>query len=307
MSPNTHLSAAAAALAAPGARSKNRSTLARIGVGTLLAAALPLLGVGCDAAAPLEEEAAAGPAAAESVDAVRRASSSGSKFGTLCQKDYQGGWLDSLPYSYDRCQGFVDELSDTDTSVFYYNLKQEKDFLETARDQDRAEKVDLLFLSTHGSVSGDTARFSMYESMTRALTKSMKLGDESQRLSILSGYACDTMAGTDAQLIQRWKPAYAGGLRYVTGAWDLLWDSPTTDEVGEDYADNLQDNIPLQDAWSDAVSDWATEQHPAIQATGSTWNECLSRKKNMKWKNYSSYARLAGASVKYYCGHRWTN
>lgn len=277
-----------------------RKTLARLGCGFLAAAALATVGCGME---PLAEQPAADPAVAEQA----RALSGVSLFGALCQKDYQSGWLDTLSYSYNRCQGFVDELSDTDTQEFYYNLKGKKPYLEKAQDQDLAEKVDLLFLSTHGGASGSSARYAMYEKDTRAFTMNMYLGNESHRLSILSGYACDTMKGTDAELIARWKPVYAGGLRYVTGAWDVLWDGITTDEVGEDYADNLQDGLSIQNAWSDAVSDWATEQHPAIQATGSTWNDCLSRKNGMKLSNYASYPRLVDGAVKYYCGHRWTN
>src|SRR6266567_488403 len=45
------------------------------------------------------------------------------RFGTRCQSDYQNSWQESLPYQWKRCAGFNNELDDTDTKVFYFNLQ----------------------------------------------------------------------------------------------------------------------------------------------------------------------------------------
>lgn len=234
------------------------------------------------------------------------ASSPGSTFGTLCQSAFQNNWRDTLPYAYNRCEGFNNELSATDTQKFYFNLKGGKPFLETDRDQDLVETVDMLYLSTHGGLQSDSSRWAMWDMNTRAFTKNMTLGNEGKGLSILSTYSCDTLGGTDSEIITHWKTPFSGGLRYVAGAWDVLWDGITTDECGEDYADNLQDGMTIQDAWTDAIWDWATTQHPAVQTTGTSEADCLKRKKDMKFTNFSAFSRVSGSAVKWYCGHRWT-
>jgi len=40
------------------------------------------------------------------------------RFGTRCQKEFQGGWLETLPEMWNRCARFNNELDDTDTKVF---------------------------------------------------------------------------------------------------------------------------------------------------------------------------------------------
>src|SRR3954451_17554916 len=70
---------------------------------------------------------------------LQQASSPGATFGTLCQSSFQNGWQNSLSYVYDNCQGFVDQLSNSDWSNFYFNLHGARPFIETDQDQNVAE------------------------------------------------------------------------------------------------------------------------------------------------------------------------
>ncbi|HKO89075.1 MAG TPA: DUF6345 domain-containing protein, partial [Burkholderiales bacterium] len=100
---------------------------------------------------------------------------------------------------------------------------------------------------------------------------------------------------------------FRGGLRIATGSHDKLYDSLTTDEVGEDYADNLQDGDKIKYAWADANSDWNTDQDVTVMATGSSSSNCQSRRDNMKWQNFSSYGRLRDGAITHYCRTSWQN
>src|SRR5258706_4654297 len=65
------------------------------------------------------------------------------RFGTECQADYQNNWQVNLENSWKRCSWFNDELDDTDTKVFYYNLDGAKPFFETPSDQLELDNVHL--------------------------------------------------------------------------------------------------------------------------------------------------------------------
>jgi len=263
------------------------------------------LATGCGAV-DVNAESAAAQAPTE-FGAQAQAASPGARFGTLCQSDYSGSWLHTLPSAWDLCANFNDELSSTDTQAFYWNLHGKKPYLETANDQDLAETVDLLFMGTHGGAFDPTyAAYAMWDYQVNAVTKNMSLGNEAHGLSILSTYSCDTLYNGDNKQIARWSPALGGGLRYVTGAWDLVWFGWTTDDVGEDYADDLQDGYTLRNAWADGTWDWYATNHPAVLATGTSESNCVSRKMNMKWTNYDAYSRLTTGSINWYCSTMWT-
>src|SRR5262249_4392128 len=92
------------------------------------------------------------------------------KFGALCQRDFQNGWLPTLGEVWNRCQGFVDELDASDTKAFYWTLHGKKPFIETDNDQDVAETVHLLYMNTHGGAWSDTATYAMWDKNARAFT-----------------------------------------------------------------------------------------------------------------------------------------
>jgi hypothetical protein len=231
----------------------------------------------------------------------------GRTFGTFCTESYQNGWQNTLSESHERCSWFNDELNDTDTLSFYYNLKGARPFLENSLDSSGAETVDHVFLNTHGGAWSDGAVYAMWDQNSLANTKNMRLGDESTGLSILSTYACATLYNGDNKLISRWANTLRGGLRFVTGSWDKLYDGITTNEVGEDYADELQGGSTIRYAWRDATSDWHADQDPAVMASGTGESDCLSRLKNMKWTNFTNYPRRVDGAVTWICRTRWSN
>ncbi|MBI4511073.1 MAG: hypothetical protein HY698_15680 [Deltaproteobacteria bacterium] len=275
----------------------------RITAGTLSFLAGGLL-FGCDGtstelggAGELDE----GDVASESLPAV-----GGARFGTMCQKEYENGWQTTLDYVWNRCGWFNNELDDTDSKIFYYNLHGTKSLWETSWDQNYLDNVNLFYSSTHGGAWSGSAVYAMWDDGDLAYTSSMRLGDESYGLSIMSTYSCDTLK-LDGQLINRWRNTMRGGLRYVTGSHDTLWDGLTTDETGEDYADELQKSNTIRYAWRDGNSDWYVDNDVAVMTTGLNSSDCSSRRSGMKWQNYTSYNRRRDGDAAYYCWTYWDN
>jgi hypothetical protein len=64
------------------------------------------------------------------------------------------------------------------------------------------------------------------------------------------------------------------GLHLYCGAYDNMYDGYTTDECGEDVADDLTDGDTVADAWISGVSDWKVDNHPVVVGPGNaaTWN-----------------------------------
>lgn len=229
------------------------------------------------------------------------------RFGTECQEEYQNDWQDELHYVWERCSGFNNELDDTDTKVYYYDLHGAKSWWENTNDQLGMETVNLLYASTHGGGWATQSVWAMWDQNQLADSLKMRLGDESNGLSIFSTYSCETLKFNDGKLWTRMGPVMRGGLRYATGSHDKLYDGITTDETGEDYADNLQDGDTIRYAWKDGNSDWATSQDVTVMATGSNKSNCESRRDGMKWQNYTSYGRLRDGQIGWYCYWYWNN
>ena len=230
------------------------------------------------------------------------------RFGTGCQKEYQNGWLATLDYNWDRCGWFNNELDDTDTKVFYYNLHGAKWWWEQGGDQLTLDNVNLFYALTHGGAWADRSVWAMWDQNQLAESINMRLGDESYGLSILATYSCETLKFSDDKMWTRMGPIFRGGLRIAVGSHDKLYDSYTTDEVGEDFADNLQGSNTIKWSWKDAVSDWSADQDATVMATGTNRADCENRRDNMKWQNYSSgYPRLRDGQIGWYCYWYWNN
>jgi Family of unknown function (DUF6345) len=58
------------------------------------------------------------------------------------------------------------------------------------------------------------------------------------------------------------------GMHIYCGAWEDMWDGWTTDECGEDVADNLTDGDTVSESWIDGVSDWYFDNHPITVCVG---------------------------------------
>ncbi len=229
------------------------------------------------------------------------------RFGTGCQSDYQSNWQTKLSHVWKRCGWFNNELDDTDHKIFYYNLHGAKWWWETGGDQLTLDKVNLFYSSTHGGAWSNKSVWAMWDNGSLADSSRMRLGDESYGLSIFATYSCETLKFNDGRMWTRMGPIFRGGLRIALGSHDKLYDSITTDETGEDFADNMQKRHTLKYAWKDANSDWATSQDVTVMATGTSSANCASRRDNMKWQNYTSYGRLRNGAIRYYCYRYWNN
>jgi hypothetical protein len=235
-------------------------------------------------------------------------------FVTYCQEEYEDDWQDELHYSWEHCTYFNNELDDTDTKVAYRNLHSAKDEFELLNDENGLERGNLAYVKTHGGRSCSSAKWAMWNEdvlayTNRNSTERMYLGNEDRMLSILSSYACWThdIDDGDTCVWNRWAYTFKGGLRISTGSHGDLWDGPTTDECGEDYADDLQGGMTIKNAWKSALEDWATDQDVAVFASGMGESNCVSRKNNMTWQNFGNYSRLRDSSVKYLCWTIWRN
>jgi len=222
--------------------------------------------------------------------------------GVACQKSYQNGWQSTLHYAWNNCSGFKNEIGNVQ---FYYNLAGAEPYWETTWDQYEPETVDIYYSETHGGAWDGRAVWAMWDDGSLASSNQMWLGNENQGLSILSTYSCATLKHDG--IVGRYDSVFAGGLRYTTGSHDKFYDGLTTDEVGEDYADNLKDGDSIRYAWRDGVSDWYHAQDATVLTTGYTLAECKSRRSGMKWTNYGSYPRRRNGDVNWYCWTWWNN
>src|SRR5262245_54065170 len=165
-------------------------------------------------------------------------------FGTRCQSEFQNGWSVTLPEVWNRCGWFNNELDDTDTKAFYFNLHGARsDFTTCDECNGGPDAVHLLYVDSHGGTNGATAGIFMWDQNSTAITPrdGMRYGDENVGLAILAQYLCRTLSiDSGANVVARWFPVFQGGMIMATGSHDLVWDGVTTNETGEDFADDLQ-------------------------------------------------------------------
>lgn len=228
------------------------------------------------------------------------------EFGTRCQKSFQNGWQNTLPYMYDRCGGFNDELNNTDTNLFYFDLTGTGSgftFNDGSSNAGGVDAVDLFYVSTHGGAksSQTSARLAMWQQNLRTFSSNWRFGDNADGARIFSQYACETL-WLDDYSYDRWDQVFKGGLQLATGSHDKVYDGLTTDETGEDYADDLQDGKSVKWAWFDGNGDWYAAQDVAIYAssTGSL-SECRTRRDSIKWQNMGSFSRIRDNDMKRIC------
>lgn len=234
-------------------------------------------------------------------------SASAWRFGTECQEGYQNGWQHTLPWAWETCSRFNNELDDTDSKVYYYNLRGARSWWENTNDQNGMERVNLLFANTHGGAWYYDAVWCMWDQGQYARSRNMRLGDESIGLSILATYACKTVKFSDGRFWARHHRIFRGGLRYMCGSHDTLWSSITTDECGEDFADNLQRGHTIKSAWKNGLSDWYHDQDVAVATVGTNYWDCVNRRDGMTWRNFNSFPRLRDGAIGYWCGYYWSN
>lgn len=227
-------------------------------------------------------------------------------FGTRCQADYESGWQGTLPYMWERCGWFNDELNDTDNQVFYWNLDGAQGWFAwcDACGGGGPDDVRLFYVGTHGSATTVNARLVMWNNGVRARSVSdgWRYGDNGHGLAFLAQYACATLSNAGSGYSARWTDTFAGGLYMALGSHNKLWDGITTNETGEDFADGLQKGKSVKWAWFDGNSDWATDQAIAVLASGSTSaEECRGRRDAFTWQKHLGFARLRDGDFGWLC------
>lgn len=245
----------------------------------------------------------------EDVGRIEQALDANLRFGNYCQEDFQSEWRDTLIYSWERCAYFNNQMDDSITKAYYFNMHNAAQFFELPGDHQAnntgADDVDLLWVNTHGGAWTNpmTSTMTMWETNLRAFTSNMRLGDT--RLQILATYACDMLKINDNNFWSRLGPTWRGGLKLWVGSHDTVVHSLTTNEVGEDFASYLQDGDSFKTAWHDALEDWNEDNDAAVTAQGRTSAECYSRRDGMNLSNFPGFARLADNNNAVSCWTTW--
>jgi len=156
-------------------------------------------------------------------------------------------------------------------------------------------------VGTHGGVSDKNAKLALKPVQTRTFSSTWRFGDNATQIAIFSQYACKTLQ-IDDEAFGRWVNAFKGGLYIVTGSHGTVWDGWTTDETGEDYADNLTHGKTVKWAWFDGNSDCCFDQDVAVHASSSgSLDECKQRRDTMTGQNINGFARLRDGSMNRIC------
>lgn len=242
----------------------------------------------------------------EEVATVRQASATTKNFGTDCQEAFENNWQDTLHYAWETCNGFNGAMDDFANKEYYYNLRGAQDYWEIPNDQNRLERVDLAFSNTHGGTNSSQAFWTMWDSGVFATSPNMWLGNESKGLSIWATYSCETLKD-DGNLWARWDTVMAGGLRIVVGSHDTVWSAYTTDEVGRDFAENLESGMSIRNSWRYGLEDWYHDQDAAVMSTGTDSSDCNGRLTNMDWDNFDNYPRRTSTNPGWWCEDHWSN
>ncbi len=186
-----------------------------------------------------------------------------------------------LTYTYNITNGVYNTLRNAGYSNRFYWAGENAWELDlqsahlSGLDASMADDVDLFFINTHGR--NDDGIISLaYNSQNDdwlANSRDWRLGDRD--IEWLAIYGCDTVMRNNFGP-QGWN-AYNHifhRLHLLLGAYDSMYDGWTTEECGEDFADNLLDGDTVKAAWMDGVSDWYVDNHPAVISAerASTYN-----------------------------------
>jgi hypothetical protein len=191
--------------------------------------------------------------------------------------------LQDLTYTFDRSDGLKSGLEGAghvnvfywrNTNVFETDLRDVSVGLAGHQgfDDQGADAVQLFWIETHGGHDAGASPKLAYDIAAESWEGSgstWKLGDGAAEILMIFG--CDTVGLENVIILQN----IFNGLHMYCGAWDLMWDAWTTDECGEDVADNLTDGDTVSDAWIDGVSDWYYDLHPITVCVdeASVWND----------------------------------
>jgi hypothetical protein len=135
-----------------------------------------------------------------------------------------------------------------------------------------ADSVDLFLIITHGNYEprdtgaqpGCRLLFDNYD--WHSYSKDWRFGDGCN-LEWLLIYGCHTI---DRDHVLDHLPVFKR-LHLFCGAYGNMYDSWTTDDVGEDTANNLLSGNTVCDSWGDGVSDWFVSNHPMVVSVELQW------------------------------------
>lgn len=191
-----------------------------------------------------------------------------------------------LSYTYNRSNGFSDELRSAGHRVkFYFTGTDvwETDIRDTdqgggGEDASWVDDVDIFWLETHGGHTDTGQARMLYDTKRnewRTYSSTWQLG-ENWNAEFVMAFSCETVdrgnVGGLWNIFSR--------LHMYCGAYENMYDGPTTDECGEDVASNLTDGDTVSASWIDGVSDWWVDNHPITVCPGdsATWNNG-----NIRW------------------------
>ena len=181
-----------------------------------------------------------------------------------------------LTYTFNRSNGFNSNLAAAGHAKAFYFGDQDcwendlQDVDAGGDDRSWADNVDVFWIETHGNHTASGEAQLLYDvprDQWRTFSGSWQLGEDWNAEWIMA-YSCKTAT----QPTGLWN--VFAGMHLYCGAYDNMYDGLTTDECGEDVADNLTDGDTVSEAWIDGVSDWAVDNHPIVVGPGdaATWN-----------------------------------
>jgi len=221
-------------------------------------------------------------------------------FGTGCQADFQNNWQATLPHVWTLCSGFNSRFSAVADFKWYYNLHGGKGWWEQPSGySNNVDTVNFFFGSCHGGAWNGTAAYGMWDQNSVANTSSMRLGNN---LDVFSTYACKTLQ-TDNQIVARWFPVMAGGLRYVTGSHNFVYDSWFTQDNAQSFANNMAHAHTIRSSWLDGLWNLVVKNDAAVMTVGTNSGDCFNRLANMTAQNRLGFPRWRDGQIHYMC---WT-
>ncbi|HRZ78497.1 MAG TPA: DUF6345 domain-containing protein [bacterium] len=239
--------------------------------------------------------------------------------GAKSENTWENNWKDpwrgndvcSYWYSTMGYYSSIDQIS-------YTSLGSAKTRYETDGDQNSTYGLDAFDIYLHCGHSGHyytsndgvhNAQWHMWNEDTRALSKNMRLGDETRELKLFSTYGCAQMYDEDGHRLERWNPIFKGGLKFATGFWELAWlfgsDYTSNRQLGIDYAQYLNTtNKTVKYAWWDAVKEHP-DNKPAVLASGASQSNAASRRDNMRMVDLPNYSVLRDGDVDWLGWTQW--
>ncbi len=229
--------------------------------------------------------------------------------GVRCQNDFQNNWQNTID-TYSMCGGnFIPTIRNSDYVDFYFNLHGASaaftygNGAETCNGCGGADSVDFFLMNTHGGVvDAYNAIYAMWDQGSFAWTPQMRFGSTGKQLQVFATYACDTFQTSDGHFVDRWAPAFQGGLKIGLGGHDLVYDGNS--QKGKEFAGRMQNGEPIGRAWLEAVWYADNDNHPSMANTGVNANDCWNR----AGANLSSVQwtpALRDWQIGYYCWAGW--